>query len=301
MRIAIDLGGHTIVAAGFSEAGAGEQPEIKKSLSLKTPQSRRIRDVMAALVGVVSELSQGDRVSGIGIAVPGMIDADRRLTRILPNFPIEWTDLDIVEALGALIETGGQSIPIKIENDANCYALGEGISGLAVGIKDYVVLTLGTGLGCGIVVNGELLRGAHGMAGEAGHIVVGGNEPCRCGGLGHVETLSGADGTARRAKAAGLPGDFKELWGMSRTREANKVLSVTIDALARAAASISHILDPELIILGGGMSRAEGIAEIIHDASLQYLSKPFKKNLNIKISELGNDAALCGAAGLLGQ
>ena len=298
MKISIDLGGHTMMAAGISEVGDGELLAIRKSVSLNTPLSRGVPDVMGAVAGVISELSGGDGVSGIGIAVPGMIDADRRHARTLPNFPTEWTDLDIVESLGSVIEAGGSSIPIKIENDANCYALGEGTAGLAVGIKDYVVLTLGTGIGCGIVVNGQLLTGAHGMAGEAGHLVVIGSEPCRCGGSGHVETLAGADATARRAKAAGLPEDFRELWAMPRGQGVSKILSVTIDALARAVASISHMLDPELIILGGGMSQAVGIAEIIHDASLQYMSNPFKKNLNIKVSELGNKAALYGAASL---
>ena len=298
MRIGIDLGGHTMMAAAFTEGVGGGLSVIVKSKTVTTPRSRSVPEVLGAIAEVAAELSDGKSVSGIGIAVPGMIDADRRHARILPNFPVDWTDLDIVGSLGSVLEMNGLSAPVKIENDANCYALGEGLAGVAAGMKDYVVLTLGTGLGCGIVAGGRLLTGAHGMAGEAGHLVVVGSEPCKCGGIGHVETLSGADAIEKRAKAAGLPGDFQELWSMNRGQGVSKILSVTIDALARAVASIYHMLDPEVIILGGGMSKAAGIAEVIHDASLAYMSTPFKKHLNLKVSALGNEAALYGAASL---
>ena len=294
MRIGIDLGGHTTVGAVVSCKSDCGAALIERSISRKTPDSRSVEDVVYVIGGIVAELSAGESVSCVGVAIPGMLNRDRTRANILPNFNSEWGRIDVVSAVSSVV--GG--VPVKIENDANCYALGEGMAGLAVGVKDYVVLTLGTGIGCGIVSDGRILSGAHGMAGEAGHLVVVGNEPCKCGGMGHAETLSGADGTARRAKAAGLPGDFKELWSMRRGQGASKILGVTIDALARTVASISHILDPELIILGGGMSAAPGIAEVVHDAALPYMSNPFKENLNIKVSALGNSAALYGAASL---
>lgn len=298
MKIGIDLGGHTLIAARISSNRANGLPVIDRAISQRTPEDRSVPKVMAAMSEAIVSLCEGYDVTGVGIAVPGMIDADRKHVRKMPNFPRDWEDLDFTGALGTVLGINGMDLPVKIENDANCYAVGEGHAGLAVGIDDYVVFTMGTGIGCGVVIGGKLLTGTHGMAGEAGHIVVDGDEPCNCGGMGHVETLAAADGTGKRARAAGLTGDFCKLWELRRGHGASKILSVTIDAMARAIASTCHLLDPELIILGGGMSQAPGIAEVIHDAALPYLSRPFKGLLNINVSTLGNHAALFGAASL---
>jgi glucokinase len=158
---------------------------------------------------------------------------------------------------------------------------------------------MGTGIGCGIVLGGNLLIGAHGMAGEAGHAVVSGDAPCGCGGIGHAETLAAADGTMARASAEGcLPDDFRGLWALRGTHSADAVLNVTIDAMARAAASVCHMLDPQMIVIGGGMSQAPGIVEAIAERTVPYLSRPFKHTLDLRQSQLGNTAALYGAASL---
>jgi glucokinase len=163
---------------------------------------------------------------------------------------------------------------------------------------DYVVFTMGTGIGCGIFAGGRLLTGAHGMAGECGHAVVGGLDPCGCGGVGHAETMAAADGTLKRARAEDLEGSFKDLWAMRGDARVNRVLSVTIDGMARVVATVCHIIDPEAIILGGGMSRAPGIEEAIREASMRYLARPYRNNLDLRISTIGSDAALYGAANI---
>jgi glucokinase len=253
---------------------------------------------MNVMADAIANLAEGCDVTGVGVAVPGMIDGDRTHVRRMPNFPREWDDLDIPVGLAAALAARSLNIPSKIENDANCYALGEGSAGDAVGIKDFVTFTMGTGIGCGIISGGRLLAGAHGMAGEAGHLVVRGDAPCGCGGMGHAETFAAADGTSRRARELGLPADFGELWMMRGNHGADIVIDATLDAMARAIASTCHLLDPELIIIGGGMSRAEGIGEALHKRTLPYLSRPFKAMFNLKISQLGNDAALYGAASI---
>ena len=176
--------------------------------------------------------------------------------------------------------------------------MGEGLAGQAVGLLDYAVFTMGTGIGCGIFVGGKLLTGAHGMAGECGHAVVGGLETCGCGGIGHAETMSAADGTIKRAEAEGLTGSFKDLWAKRGYARVDRVLDVTIDGMARAVATICHTLDPEAIILGGGMSRAPGIGEAIREASMRYLAHPYRGNLDLRISTIGSAAALYGAANI---
>ena len=182
MRIGIDLGGHTLIAALVSEPGPGAPPEIIRLQSEETPPGRGVRDVLGAMAGEIALLSDGADISSVGVAAPGMLDKDRRLALRLSNFPHEWDGLDIPKELGAMLaERQIRAGVIKMENDANCYALGEGLAGEAVGVLDFVAFTLGTGIGCGIVSGGRLLTGAHGMAGEGGHMVVSGDAPCGCG------------------------------------------------------------------------------------------------------------------------
>jgi glucokinase len=251
---------------------------------------------LAVIAGLVADLSAGHETEGVGLAVPGALDALRRHTKRMSNFPKEWDCLDIPDALSRALAGRGLSMPVKIENDANCYALGEGAVGEAVALSDYVVFTMGTGIGCGIVIGGRLLTGVHGLAAEGGHVVVNGNAQCGCGGMGHAETLAAADGTQRRAEAKGLPGDFRSLWAMKGDPGADLVLDATIDGMARAVATVCHLLDPDAIIIGGGMSRAPGIARAIEEATMPYLGLPYRETLDLRVSSLGSDAALYGAA-----
>lgn len=297
-KIGIDLGGHTAAFALIAGAEGEAAPAIVRRLQRKTPDGRAFRDITEMLAEAIAELAEGADVTGVGIALPGMLDADRRHCRAMANFPPEWKDLDFSAAvLGALLARG-LDLPVRIENDANCYALGEGSAGEARGMRDYVVLTMGTGIGSGIVANGRLLTGSRGMAGEAGHIVIEGDAPCGCGGKGHAETLAAADGTVGRAKAAGLPADFKELWSMRGDASADTVIETTLDAMARTIASVMHMLDPEVVVLGGGMSRASGIGDAVYERTLPYLARPYQNSLDLRISRLGDEAALYGAAAL---
>lgn len=297
VKIGIDLGGTTLVAARVFCAKEAA-PRIDRKIFRNTPSRRSVPEVLSLMAEMIADLASEGDVSGVGVAVPGMIDPARRIVHKMPNFPRDWEEFDLLKALLAITKMSDLALPVKLENDANCYALGEGNAGVAVGMTDYVVLTLGTGIGCGVVLGGRLLVGSHGMAGEAGHLVVNGQEPCNCGGLGHAETVAGADGTAKRAKAAGLTGNFRELWELRHGHGASKILGATVDAMARTVASISHLLDPEAIVLGGGISQASGIAEVVHDAALPYLSRPFRHVLRLEVSRLGNEAAIYGAASL---
>ena len=299
MRIGVDIGGHTLVTALVSEPKAGELPRIEKIDTAVTPLNRGSIEIMNAIADAVLCLAGASKISSIGIGVPGMLDAERRRSYRLPNFSECWDGLDVHAALSeALTRHNLTAGSINIENDANCYALGEGFAGEAVGVSNYVTFTLGTGIGCGIVSGGRLITGSHGMAGEGGHLVVQGDSPCRCGGKGHAETVAAADGTEVRAIAKGLPMDFEELWVMRGSPDADEVIDATLDAMARIIASTCHMLDPEVVIIGGGMSKAEGIMEALTEMTIPYLSNPMKKLLNLRRSKLGNRAPLFGAAAL---
>jgi glucokinase len=296
LRIGVDLGGHTLTAALISYDG--RKPRIENIDKSNTPRSRGVQEVMEAIASAAERLSAGHRIAAVGVAVPGMLNADRRRTLRLPNFPVEWDDLDISETIVKALASRGIRAPVGIENDANCYALGEGSAGEAVGISDFVAFTMGTGIGCGIVTGGRLLTGAHGMAGEGGHVVIRGDSPCGCGGKGHSEPLAAADGTSARALTKGLPEDFEKLWKMRGNPAADEILDVTVDAMARTVATVCHLLDPEAVIIGGGMSRADGMGDVLKSKSMEYLSRPFKKLLDIRISRLGSEAALYGAVSI---
>jgi glucokinase len=298
MRIGVDLGGHTLTAALISQGEKGKNAVIDRMLENETPKGRDLESVISMMAGMILDLSRGRDIDGVGVAVPAMLDFRRGRTLEMPNFPDEWDNVDIADALFHALAPAGLNSRILIENDANCYALGEGIAGQAAGLLDYAVFTMGTGIGCGILIGGKLLTGAHGMAGECGHVVVGGMETCGCGGIGHAETMAATDGTLRRAGAEGLTGNFKDLWAMRGDVRANRVLDVTIDGMARAVATLCHTIDPEAIIIGGGMSKAPGIVEAIREASMKYLALPYRNNLDLRVSTAGSAAALYGAANI---
>lgn len=292
--LAFDLGGHNISAALVS---AGGDVRILNKISVKTPESRELREVASAMSELAVQLLAGGSCCFSGMGLPGFIGSDRRTVKKLTNFPI--ADVDFVSAAESAFADKGIDVPIYIENDANCAALGEGLCGAARGLSDYVVFTLGTGIGSGIVTGGRLLTGAHGIAGEAGHVSTERDVPCACGGTGHAEGAAGADSVQEAAAAIGLPGSFRELWSMRERPEAEALLGFTLDAIARCIASVTVITDPQLVVLNGGVSRAAGIADAIRERTLPLLPEPFRAGFKITLSELGDDAALYGAS-LLG-
>jgi glucokinase len=189
---------------------------------------------------------------------------------------------------------------VAIENDASAYALGEGIAGAAKGMTDYILLTLGTGIGGGIVAGGRLLTGAHGMAGELGHMVLGHDEPCgpSCQGLGHFEALCGADALERKAREMGLGKTpvLKDLW---MTRDDPIVASLwdtALNDIARGIATLVHIFDPQAVVVGGGLRKGAGFMELLESRIFRYLGEPFKQTMNLRSSTLDTDAPILGAA-----
>lgn len=297
INIGIDLGGHKI-SAGVVDF-SGETAQLLERATLPTPAGRKLDDVVGVFCGLISLWVAAGGSCNIGIGVPAFVDRDRRHAARMTNFP-GCDGAALGDMLGTALKECGISAKIHLENDANCAALGEGAAGVAVGMKDFVVLTLGTGIGTGIVANGALLRGAHGMAGESGHMALS-MDPllcrCGCGGQGHLEELTSAEWVERRAKEYGLPGDFRVLWGMrGENRKVDAIINTMLETLARGVASLAATLDPEALILSGGMSRAEGLEDEIRERTQKYLSDPLRPVFVLKTSELGDAAAIIGAA-----
>jgi len=295
--IGIDLGGHNISAAVIETDGAA--PFIAARCAVQTPSGRSLDDVVSSVTDIVAELSDGRNICSVGIGVPAFLDAERRKITYFTNFS-GLEDIEFPDIIGRVLKSREINVTVRMENDANCSALGEGFCGAAKNCSDFVVLTLGTGIGAGIVANGRLIAGAHGMAGEAGHIPVFYDKKliCACGGAGHLERVFSADAFERAALKAGLPADFKSMWKCRKEGKTAAIITPALDALARSIAYFAAVLDPEMIILNGGISRADGLVDELAEMTLPYLSIPFRQHLNIVRSELGADAALFGAASL---
>ena len=295
--IGVDIGGHKVVA-GLVADGV-----IAAKLEERTEPAREPSPVIAQIARMTRALGGGENRENekkfpVGVCIPGGLDAARENAVMITNFA-GWNGLPIRRMLEDAI--GGC---VAIENDANAYALGEGFagSGAAKGVDDYVMVTLGTGIGGGVVMGGRLLTGAHGMAGELGHMVLGRDEPCGpgCRGLGHFEALCGADALERKAADMGLmsagEGSLKDLWLRREEPGAAAFWDTVLENLARGLASLVHIFDPELVIIGGGLRKGEKFMELLEKRVPKYLGAPFRPTLKIRQSLLDTDAPVFGGA-----
>jgi fructokinase len=251
LRIGIDLGGTKI------ESIAMDGPVELVRLRLPAPRGdydatiRAIRELVDATRSVVGQSGT------IGIGIPGSMSAQ---TGLVKNANSTWIigrplDRDLEMALGQ---------PVRIANDANCFTLSEATDGAAQGAHTVFGVIIGTGTGGGIVVNGRVLEGRHRICGEWGHNPLPWPQaselpgpPCYCGQSGCIETfLSGPGLTRAYAGPAGLELDASDIAALAGAGElvAMRVLDVYEDRLARALASIINVLDPDVIVLGGGLS-----------------------------------------------
>ena len=295
--VGLDVGGHTITAGtvDFSQ----DRAKLLRAETVAAPSPRTAEGLVEAASALVMRFVENGEECFAGMGLPGFVEEDRKTAARITNYQ-NCDGLRLGEMVERSLAARGLRAEVGIENDANCAALGEGMAGAAAGMDDYVVLTLGTGIGAGIVSGGRLVRGAHGMAAECGHMALCGAEltGCGCGGAGHLEEAASADWLERRAKAAGLPADFKSLWRMRGASEADAIISPALETLARGIASITVTLDPEAVILSGGMSRAGGLAEELAARAQKYLPAPFRPYFRLETSKLGGEAAVIGAASL---
>lgn len=308
--IAVDIGGTKLLAAAVDRSY-----QVISSRSSVTPSDA------ATLMASVETMSRdiagqlGLRAYGLGVAVAGLVDGVTGTVLVSPNLPLSGINLK-KELESRLL------VPTTVDNDASLAALGELTCGAAKGLKDVVALTLGTGIGGGIVINGKLYRGAMGTAAEIGHMVVAvGGATCSCGRRGCLEAY--ASGTAVQARARSLADEFPDspmaeavreglLSGERLARIARAGDEQAADIYRQAGAylgvgigNLVNILAPEKIVLGGGMAAAVDLMQpSLRDAMLQTAIDPRSDEIDITISTLGNQAGLMGAAafvrGLLG-
>jgi glucokinase len=303
--VVVDLGGTNIRAAFYSEG----QPPAAKTTARPTHAADGAQAVLNHINEAIEALgipAEARASLAIAIGAPGPLDRNRGVIVHAPNLP-GWLNLP----LGQILHSHW-SCPVFVENDANMAVLGEWKFGNGQGAHHLIMLTLGTGIGGGIIVDDRLVRGALGLAGEVGHIPVQFDGPlCSCEKPGHLEALASGPAIARQVRERGglqrrgVGGEAtaEEVSAAARQGDpvAVAVLQVAAHALGLALAGLVHTFNPERIILGGGVARAGGpFLEDVKRALLASLMAPaFAEGLQVLPSALGDEAALLGGLALV--
>jgi glucokinase len=309
----VDLGGTTTKLAIITEYG-----EILHKWEIKTDNSEGGKYITTNIAKTIdqklNELDESkSKLLGIGMGAPGPVNMVNG--SIYETTNLAWKNYPLKDLLE--VET---SLTAVIDNDANMAALGEMWKGAGNGAKDIICVTLGTGVGGGVIANGELVHGISGAAGEIGHITVvsEGGYPCNCGKTGCLETVASATGIVRLAreelKRAKQPSLLQEKLngGAELTSKllfecatngdklSNEVVSLVSRYLGLALAHTANILNPEKIVIGGGVSKAgDSLLIPVREAFKQYAFPRVRESTAIDIATLGNDAGVIGAAWLV--
>ena len=292
----VDLGGTTVKLAFLDTAGNMlDKWEIPTD---KTDGGNRILpDIAAAVNGYIEEKKiSRETLVGVGIGVPGPVRPDGTVSGCVN---LGWGEKPVAQELSDLI-----GLPVKAGNDATVAALGECWKGAGAGYQNMIFATLGTGVGGGIVVGGNVLHGAHGAAGEIGHVTVERNETecCGCGRKGCIEQYGSATGIVRLAKKAGVLSGKEDLTckdvfdAAAQGDEAAKaVLEQVYGYLGEFFANLSCVTDPEVIVLGGGVSKAG--QTLLDGVEKAYQARCFSgvRQVRFALATLGNDAGAYGA------
>lgn len=301
--VGIDVGGTSVKEGLFTRAG-----ELLGKVSVPTPPLVDEIGYAAVTGGIRQLLATADRtaddLTGIGLAVPCPIPADGDI-KLQANITLGF------RGLSAALAEAFPATAVRFENDANAAALGELWQGSAQGVRNMVFVTLGTGVGGGVVVNGQVISGIHGAGGEIGHMCMNPDEDrtCGCGGHGCLEQYSSATGVVSnyRIECAKRGIDPIELAGPSDSRavfqacrEGDEVARAAMETMAsylgRALATIAAIVDPDAFVIGGGASASSDV--FLEPLVAHYRRHALKvcADTPIEIASLGNDAGIIGAA-----
>ena len=302
MGIGIDLGG-TNIKGGIVD----EQGKILRELSVKTGSARGYADVKNDLLALIKELLlQAPAEQAIGIGIPGILSADGSTVVSCPN--LGWKNVDLKKDL-----EDGLTQEVQLVNDATAACIAEATFGSMAGCDNTMMITLGTGVGGGLILNGRIITGAHGVATEVGHMIMAENfYSCGCGKNGCLETFASATALVRYVKmrlqngvTSALKAE-KKLDGkiiIDAAKAGDPLATEAVDRLAKylgwAIANISDIVDPEIYAIGGGLSNAGGfLLEKIRIEAHKRLTYPHNAIPEIVLARFRNEAGMIGAANL---
>lgn len=306
--IGIDLGGSTLKGALISHLGEIVQ-ETRFEVEQRGPDAL-FGQVVEAALGLRDHKSAGGRVAGIGIGIPGLVNRKTNRIEIMPNVPA-LSEIDITSELSR--ETG---LPVILDNDANAAAYGELQVGAARGRREVFFVSLGQGIGAGLIINGHIYRGAVGFAGEFGHMTI---DPegieCACGNIGCLETIASGPNIVRRTRERlyrdrtsslsrlAIPRDreFTAEDIARAAREGDEMAQVMMERtgmfLGIALAAVINLLNVEMVVMGGGVMGAGDL--ILKPTIKETRRRAFPPSFNsceIVIANLGNAAGMIGSA-----
>lgn len=306
--IGLDVGG-TRIAAGLVE----RKGRIVREVKLATPKAAGPFAIVDAIVGAVAEITSGvhpSEIAGVGIGLPAQIDFTRQSVEYCTNLPLAGIDMR-----GLVMSR--LKYPVTLDNDGHTAALGESRFGAAKGLKDFVIVTLGTGVGGGVFIGGKLHRGSRGFGGEIGHMVIDVDGPeCPCGGHGHLESYAARPAIIRDARIASetyhgssisrlVGGDAGEITAEIVIKAANagdevavEIMSRVGDMLGEALVGLVNVLNPQAVIVGGGIGESCPLVSKRASARLTAEALAGRRDVRVLIAELGNDAGVAGAAAL---
>ncbi len=306
----IDVGGTTVKCGLFNVKG-----DLLEKWEIPTRKEDGGKYILGDIADAIKDkcrekgLKKED-ILGVGIGVPGPVLEDGIVNNCVN---LGWGVVDVKETLSGLLD----EIPVAVGNDANVAALGEQWKGGGSGYKNVVLVTLGTGVGGGIIIGGKIIPGSHGAGGEIGHIQVDKNEtvPCNCGKKGCLEQYASATGVVRMAKrylakskkTTVLKDDetlsAKTVFDAAKANDAAAldVVEQFGERLGTALAAINCVVDPEVVVIGGGVSKAGQI--ILDVVQKYYIPAAFNacRNCLFKLAELGNEAGMYGAVRMVLQ
>lgn len=292
--IGIDLGA-TKIAAGLVRDG-----RIVRTITEPTDSHRGPRDLTIRLGRIISDLAEAKIPKHVGIGMAGMTDPIAGVFLGGPNFPSSFRNFAVAKDLHDLA-----GVTVCLDNDAHCFALGEATYGAGKGASRVLGVTVGTGIGGGIVQDGRVVSGGHNTAAEIGHMTVRMDDDavCGCGKKGHLEAYASGTGIARAYRELTgkptLPSDIAARAGKGE-KKAKTVFDDAARALAVGIATAIHAFDPDIVVVGGGMAKGPLLWSSAKRQIGAHLLYPKLKRIPVKRSTLWSDAGIMGAAALHG-
>lgn len=314
--IGIDLGGTNIVGGMLSEDGSRQVALQGASTHAETGASGVIARIVQLTESLIAEAKSSagverGQIMGVGIGAPGPLNRSEGIVLVAPN--LGWRDVPIRQIVSDAV-----GLPAELDNDANCATLGELWLGAARGARHVVGITIGTGIGGGLVLDGRLHHGASDVAGEIGHTTIeAAGRLCGCGNLGCLEAYASGPAIAQRAREALEGSDASDLWAladedpMSITAETVYAAALAGDSLARlivretaeylgtGLANLLNVFNPELVVIAGGVTRAgDALFEPLRAAVKRRAFRPAVDACRIVPGSLPGTAGMAGAVAI---
>jgi len=293
--IGVDLGA-TFVKMGLVDGKGNIYFKRKIETPLNAKKSPLIYTIVSNIKDII--MASGKKAAGVGIGVPGPVDSKKGIVHYFPNIK-GWKEAPLKSMLEKRL-----GLRVELDNDVNAMTLGEFVFGSGKGCNNLVCLTLGTGVGGGIIIDGKLYRGGSMLAGEIGHMPINETGPeCNCGGIACLERYVGNRYILERAKKAfGGNITLEALTGFAKSGD-KKAIAIWADVaekLGVALTGVVNLLNPDKIVIGGGVSMAGGL--ILGPLRKQIKARAMKghaRHVKISLAGLGNDAGIIGASLLL--